>query len=357
MTIDSEQFGLLNSLKTAIVLLDEAHSIVFINSAGEEFLHSSLNQLRHKPVQSLFENKQLIQDCLQRIASNNGSIIIKEVAIKPVNHRRQIVTCTFNHVTRTENSEVVSTSIELLNQGQFSIITDKGINEQAEAQSSQKLIQGMAHEIKNPLGGIRGASQLLSGNLSSREDKDYINIILHETDRLVDLVDRMSGYIKDKRMLPLNIHRVLEHIYKLLNADKPDNVMFKRDYDPSLPEITGSESSLIQAFINLALNALQAVGETGVIIFRSRLVFGTVIQNEQFRQVIKIDIQDDGSGIDDSIRETLFEPLISSKPLGTGLGLSISNEIITAHKGKIEFSSQPGCTIFSIFLPVQEIKP
>jgi two-component system nitrogen regulation sensor histidine kinase GlnL len=242
--------------------------------------------------------------------------------------------------------------VEIVAESQYSIIETAVPDHSANHQSSQRLIQGMAHEIKNPLGGIRGAAQLLAGNLQSREDKDFINIIVHETDRLTDLVDRMSGYIKDKKLLPINIHRILEHVYGLLNSDKPQSVKVKRDYDPSLPKITGSQSSLTQAFINLGLNALQAIDENGVITIRSRLVFGTIIDHKQYKQTVRVDIQDNGTGIDNAITNTIFEPLVSSKESGTGLGLSISREIITAHDGKIEFSSMPGLTVFSVFLPV-----
>lgn len=348
----TECIAILDSLKTAVLLINRAKKIDFINSSAEEFLQISNKQIKGRLITEIFENKELIESCLTRLSEHSGAIVIKEVAVKTDQDRRLIVTCSINPVSPSDTGNNNIASIELIPESRFSIIENQLRQGPINIQSGQRLIQGMAHEIKNPLGGIRGAAQLLAGNLNTREDKDFINIIVHETDRLADLVDRMSGYIQDKKMLPLNIHRVLEHVYKLLNSDKPESVKIVRDYDPSLPEITASQSSLTQAFINLGLNALQAIDKEGVITIRSRLAYGTIIENMQYKQAVRIDIQDNGCGIDNSIRNTIFEPLISSKTKGTGLGLSISKEIIAAHQGKIEFSSASGLTVFSVFLPI-----
>lgn len=353
MNVDNTDYAaILDSLKTAVILINRRQLITFINSSAEEFLENSKEQMNGRLIDEIFENKDLIRSCFTRLAENSGAIVIKEVAVITDHGRRFIVTCSINPVTSSANDAGSFATIEIIPKSHFSIIGAVVEDTPVNFQSSQRLIQGMAHEIKNPLGGIRGAAQLLSGNLSAREDKDFINIIVHETDRLADLVDRMSGYIQERNILPLNIHRILEHVYKLLNSDKPDNVILKRDYDPSLPKVEGSQSSLTQAFINLGLNALQAIENNGVITIRSRLEYGTIIENRQYKQTIRIDIQDNGKGVDDAIRNAIFEPLISSKPTGTGLGLSISREIVAAHGGKIEFSSTAGHTVFSVFLPV-----
>ena len=348
----SEHTTILDSLKTAVLLINRMHKVSFINSAAEEFLQISNKQIKGRLITDIFENKELIQNCLTRLSENSGAIVIKEVATKTEQNHRLIVTCSINPINSSLTNEPLFASIELMAENQFSIIETAVKNDPNHLHSSQRLIQSMAHEIKNPLGGIRGAAQLLAGNLHARGDKDFINIIVHETDRLSDLVDRMSGYIKDKKMLPLNIHRILEHVYNLLSSDKPEGVTLKRDYDPSLPEITGSQTSLTQAFINLGLNSLQAIDDNGTITIRSRLAYGTIIDNQQYKQTLRIDILDNGDGIDDSVKDTIFEPLVSTKTTGTGLGLSISKEIITAHKGKIEYSSRPGLTVFSVYLPI-----
>ena len=350
--LSNETRQLLDSLKTAVLLIDKNLKIVFINAACEEFFQISDQQINGNPIFDCFENTKLIEQCLARLQTESNSITIKEVAVKLLENKRKIVTCTINPLANLHQAPSLFASIELITESQFSILDSQNKDSKTTQPSSQKLIQGMAHEIKNPLGGIRGAAQLLSENLTSREDKEFINIIVHETDRLADLVDRMSGYIKDKKMLPLNIHRILEHVYKLLRSDSSDSVVIKRDYDPSLPQLNGSQASLTQAFINLGLNALQAIDDEGVITIRSRLVFASVIDYQQYRQVIRVDIQDNGQGIDENIYDTVFEPLVTSKSQGTGLGLSICNEIIAMHHGKIEYSSQPGKTIFSVYLPV-----
>ena len=343
--------AIFDSLKTAVLIINRLQKIIFINSAAEEFLHISNKQINDRLLEDIFENKELIQDCYRRLTEYNGAIVVKEVAVKTGQGQRLIVTLSINPINTVRDKEMYA-SVELIAESKFSIIETERRDNLINLQNGQRLIQAMAHEIKNPLGGIRGAAQLLAGNLNTREDKDFVSIIVHETDRLADLVDRMSGYIKDKKMLPLNIHRVLEHVYGLLNSDKLETITLKRDYDPSLPEVTGSQSLLIQAFINLGLNALQAIDKNGVITIRSRLAFGTIIDKKQHKQTVRIDIQDNGTGIDDSIKNTIFEPLVSSKSNGTGLGLSISREVIAAHQGKIEFSSTPALTVFSVFLPI-----
>ena len=351
--LDSNTSKIIDSLKTTVLLIDSDYLIIFANSAAEEYLQISKNKIFGRSLLQLFENSSAIEQCLTRLYPLANPIVLKEIAISPQQDRREIVTCALNPVSNDVNDKIFA-SIELISESQLSLIETQHKQSDQPAQTSQYLVQGMAHEIKNPLGGIRGAAQLLSENLKSREDKDFINIILHETGRLADLVDRMSGYIKDNRMLPVNIHRILEHVYKLLTSDLTGSVVIKRDYDPSLPELNGSESALTQAFINLGLNALQAIDHTGMITFRSRLVFGTIIDKQQFKQTIRIDIQDTGPGVDEKVASTLFEPLVSTKNQGTGLGLSICKEIIGHHHGKIEYSSQPGQTVFSVFLPIIE---
>lgn len=353
----ASSYTLFDSLKTAILIINAEKNVIFANTAAEEFLQISTSRIENTAVIDIFENKSLIEDCFDRIKQSSSSIIVKEVAIKTADGSRKIATCALNPVTQTQAdlTDPAFASIEIIAENRFSII-DPEPEGQNPNNNNQTLLQGMAHEIKNPLGGIRGAAQLLAVNLKQREDKDYLSIILNETDRLNQLVDRMSGHIKDKRMLPINIHRILEHVFGLMQADKQKDLTIKRDYDPSLPEISGSESSLIQAFLNLALNALQAIDQNGEIILRSRMAYGMVTKDQQYRQAIRIDIQDNGPGIDKSIEANIFEPLISSKSKGTGIGLSITKEIISMHRGKIEFSSEPGKTIFSVFLPIVENK-
>ncbi len=354
-SVSTDQVYLLDSLKTAVLLISKAKIIIWANPAAEEFLQISNNRLQSRQISDIFENKTLINDCLERLENHHSPIIIKEIAITATNQNRNIATCAFNPIAHPDSNSANSifASVEIISENRFSIL-EPTFNDKTN--SSHTLLQGMAHEIKNPLGGIRGAAQLLSANLSKREDKDYLSIILHETQRLNQLVDRMSGHIKDKRMLPINVHRILEHIFKLLQADKENSFSIKRDYDPSLPEITGSESSLTQAFLNLVLNASQAIDDDGEIILRSRMVYGIVIKDHQHRQAIRIDVQDNGPGIDETIKPNIFEPLVSSKSHGTGIGLSITKEIISMHNGKIEFTSEPKKTIFSVFLPVLESK-
>lgn len=219
---------------------------------------------------------------------------------------------------------------------------------------SRQLIRGLAHEIKNPLGGLRGAAQLLEREYPDSEIKEYTDIIIREADRLCNLVDRMLGPHKKLRIEYLNIHEVLDYINKLLGAAAHESLTIVTDYDPSLPGIMGDREQLIQAFLNVARNAMQALEQTEKpqLIFRTRIQRLFTIGNELHRLVLRIDIIDNGPGIPEEITENLFFPMVSGRVGGTGLGLSIAQTIIHHHHGLIKFESKPGSTNFSIYLPI-----
>jgi len=227
--------------------------------------------------------------------------------------------------------------------------------------ASRHLIRGLAHEIKNPLGGIRGAAQLLSRNLDSQELKEFTQLIIEQSDRLRDLVDRLLGPNTPPKRIASNIHVVLERVYNLIKLDKPERLIIDRDYDPSLP-ITVIDPNLIeQAVLNIVKNGTQAL--TGYmarqdadykpcLTIRTRFAGSKVMHDKRYRQVIKISILDNGPGISEELKSTIFYPLVTNKSDGNGLGLSISQTLIDQHKGTIEVESWPGQTEFSIYLPV-----
>jgi two-component system nitrogen regulation sensor histidine kinase GlnL len=215
----------------------------------------------------------------------------------------------------------------------------------------------LAHEIKNPLGGLRGAAQLLHQELEGKELKEYTSIITEEADRLRNLVDRMLGPNQLPQMTMMNVHEALERVIILLEVESEHKVDFVKDYDPSLPALMGDLEQMIQAVMNITRNALQALTESNTkkptIVLRTRIQHRHTIGNLQHPLVCRIDIVDNGPGIPEKILDEIFYPMITGRNIGTGLGLPISQSIINNHKGMIEYQSEPGKTEFSIFLPIQ----
>jgi len=221
-----------------------------------------------------------------------------------------------------------------------------------------EMIRGLSHEIKNPLGGIRGAAQLLASELPNSQLQDYTNVIIEEADRLVNLVDRLTGPYKKPVIRALNIHEVLERVRNLVEAETMGSIKIIRDYDPSLPEISGDLEQLIQAVLNIVRNAMQALTENPhqqqppQIILRTRAVTHATVASVTHKLVVRIEIIDNGPGIPAHIIENIFYPLISGRAEGTGLGLSIAQNIIKNHAGLIECESQPGRTRFMLSIPI-----
>jgi two-component system nitrogen regulation sensor histidine kinase GlnL len=223
----------------------------------------------------------------------------------------------------------------------------------AQQNAARMLLRGLAHEIKNPLGGIRGSAQLLQRELASEEFREYTQIIMDESDRLQSLVDRMLGPNKPLLLEPINIHKVLERVRQLVQVEAPAGVSIERDYDPSIPLVNGDGDLLIQAILNIVRNAAQAVGVRGRILIRTRIHRQVTIGNKRNRLVVKIDVEDDGPGIPDALMGQIFYPMVTGRAEGTGLGLSIAQSLINQHGGLIECNSEPGHTVFSIFLPLE----
>ena len=229
---------------------------------------------------------------------------------------------------------------------------------QGQQEASRLLIRGLAHEIKNPLGGIRGAAQLLARELNDNQQADYTHIIIAEADRLRNLVDQMLGPTRKTLFSALNIHEALEHVTQLVERECEGGIEIIRDYDPSIPEILGNKEQLIQAFLNLMRNALRAIKESpranaGQISISSRTARQVTLANRLYRMVCRIDITDNGVGIPAELKDTVFYPMVSGSADGTGLGLTIAQHIINQHQGLIQYQSAPGETCFTVFIPLK----
>ena len=223
---------------------------------------------------------------------------------------------------------------------------------QAQQQANRELIRNLAHEIKNPLGGIHGAAQLLAHELPDPRLKEYTQVIVEESQRLQGLLDRLLTPHRLPKLMELNIHEVLERVRSLVQAETPNGLAVKRDYDTSLPMLIADREQLIQVVLNIVRNAVQAMSGIGVVRLRTRIARQVTLNRRRFPMALRIDIIDNGPGIPENLRETLFYPLVSGRPGGTGMGLHLGHTFVVQHHGTIEFDSRPGQTTFTILLPV-----
>jgi two-component system nitrogen regulation sensor histidine kinase GlnL len=218
------------------------------------------------------------------------------------------------------------------------------------------LIRNLAHEIKNPLGGLRGSAQLLERELDRPELREYTQVIIKEADRLQALMDRLLTPHRAPRLAPLGIHEVLERVRSLVLAEFSRGVAIVRDYDPSLPDLVGDKEQLIQALLNVVRNAAQALtaipGTGGTITLRTRALRQVTLLRQRHKLALELQVIDDGPGVPEDIREKIFNPLVSGRDGGSGLGLSLAQTFIHYHRGVIECDSRPGRTVFRIVLPL-----
>lgn len=228
----------------------------------------------------------------------------------------------------------------------------------AQQRISRRIIRQLAHEVKNPLGGLRGAAQLLERQLPSADLRAYTKVIIDEADRLAALVDSILKAGGQPRPVSINLHEVTEHVSQLIEVEKPSGVRLVRDYDPSLPMTSVDRDQLVQAVLNVARNALQAVDrDEGRIVIRTRALTNYTLAGKKHRLIQSIEVEDNGPGIPAELHDTIFYPLVTGKSTGTGLGLTIAQELVGRNGGLIEFTSRPGSTIFYIRLPVRSSEP
>ncbi|MDG2676871.1 nitrogen regulation protein NR(II), partial [Vibrio parahaemolyticus] len=228
------------------------------------------------------------------------------------------------------------------------------LNQHAQQQAAKLLVRGLAHEIKNPLGGLRGAAQLLEKMLPDPSLTEYTHIIIEQADRLRALVDRLLGPQKPGKKTQENLHQILEKVRQLVELESQNSIIIERDYDPSLPEILMDADQIEQAMLNIVSNAAQILAhqEHGNITIRTRTVHQANIHGKRCKLAARVEITDNGPGIPPELQDTLFYPMVSGREGGTGLGLSISQNLIDQHNGKIDVESWPGHTTFTIYLPI-----
>ena len=338
-----------DNLGTAVLLFTENLRLMSMNPAAEALLAVSAKQVRGHHVSRLFPKTGLCAGTLARALQAGSAITEREMTLHVGASRASVVVdCTVTPLR--EISQPPSVLVELVRQDRHSHITRE---EQLLSQNelTRGLVRRLAHEIRNPLGGLRGAAQLLSRELGDETLKEYTTIIIREADRLQNLMDRMLGPRTLPKMRRVSVHEITERVRALLEAEAPPGVSIVRDYDPSIPDVYADPDLLIQATLNVARNAVQAVGMQGTAILRTRIHRRLTIGHQRHRLVVRIDVLDDGPGVPEALRETLFYPMVTGRADGTGLGLSIAQSLVNQHGGLIEYSSTPGLTTFSILLP------
>jgi two-component system nitrogen regulation sensor histidine kinase GlnL len=342
---------LLDALATGVVLLDAALVVVHANVAAQGLMAVGLNQARGRAFCELFTDSAGLQATLLRARDAGEPFNECELALRPVSAPRESRSVDMTVTPLDDIGGGRRLLLELADAAPRARLNrDNALR--ARLESSRMMTRQLAHEIKNPLGGVRGAAQLLARQLPDPELREYTTVIINEADRLTGLVDTMTSPARPPQKRRLNIHEICEHVHRLLVAEAPAGVTVARDYDPSVPEGSFDRNQLVQALLNLARNALQAVGEAGRVVLRTRVLTQTHIGVVRHRLAVRIDVIDDGPGVPEEIRGTLFYPLVTARPNGTGLGLAVAQELVNRNGGLIEFHSEPENTVFSVILPL-----
>ncbi len=351
MTSSHDYRQLLDNLTNAVVLLDSSLAVAYANTAAESLLEVSSQQMINRPFNHYFyESEKAIEKIRDVLV--DGNEYTKRKALWRL-HPHQQITVDYT-VTPIANKQQILLEIQPLDR-LLRISREEALL--ASQETTKNLVRGVAHEVKNPLGGIRGAAQLLSQELDTDELKEYTSIIIAETDRLRNLVDRMLGPLQTISNEPVNIHQVLEHVLAIICAEVGDKITFSRYYDPSIPEFVGDSDMLIQATLNILRNSVQALLEqpnntSPTIAIHSLVHRQFTIGRKHYPLVVNIRIEDNGPGIPSDIIDDIFYPMISGRAEGTGLGLAISQQLITQHKGLIECHCDNGKTTFSVYIPL-----
>ena len=345
---------ILDNLATAVLVLDNSNHTRYINPAAEMLLEISADRIIGHPVTDIFVEPDAALQTLTETASTGHTFTKREAELRLPNSH---LICVDYSISPFPSDEPMLL-MEIQQRDRLKRITreEQILNQQ---ETTRTLVRGMAHEIKNPLGGIRGAAQLLQRELDNAELADFTRVIMEEADRLRGLVDRMLGPNRAIEKAPTNIHDIVEHVRTLLEAEGGDRVSFIRDYDPSIPEFMGDREQLIQAILNVTRNALQVLTQNPpldgepTIRMRTRAMRQFTIGHKRHKLTCNVEIIDNGPGIPGELKQNLFYPMISGRPDGNGLGLAITQSIVGQHDGLVQCDSEPGRTRFILFLPLE----
>ncbi|VAW92195.1 Nitrogen regulation protein NtrB [hydrothermal vent metagenome] len=343
-------FRVLENLNYAVLLFDQKLKLRYLNVEAERLFGNSARHLLGQTANMLFSSETDIVVQLDHAIST----------LQPFTHRAISITLSYKNsimidLTASPFSEnqIDNEIIVEINQvdRMVRIAQDEILLKQQNI--TQEIVRGLAHEVKNPLGGLRGAAQLLEKQLSSDELKEYTQVIISEADRLQSLVNKLLGPSTLAKQQRINIHEILERVRNLVQVEINSDIKLHRDYDPSIPDMQADPDQLIQAILNIVQNAVQALSGSGNIYLKTRIQRQFSIGHQRFKLVCSISIIDDGPGIPNNIRDRIFYPLVTSRAQGTGIGLSIAQSLIQKYSGIIECNSIPGNTEFTINIPIE----
>ena len=346
------RFQAFDLLATLVAVVDAQGSVLFSNSALEDAVGISRRALQQSALAELFTDAQSFHSALQGLQDKSFAALRYDTGLKRLGVEPLPV-----HVIVTGAEPLQEIIVEMLPQEQQTR-QDREERLAEQAQTNKELIRNLAHEIKNPLGGIRGAAQLLELEITVPELTEYTQVIVHEADRLQSLVDRLLAPHRRPHLVgDVNIHEVCERVRSLILAEFPKGLQVVRDYDTSIPEFRGDREQLIQTVLNIAHNACQALSERmaagdAVITFRSRVARQVTFGKQRYRLALELHVMDNGPGVPDSIKDRIFYPLVSGREGGSGLGLTLAQTFVQQHHGSIEVDSVPGRTDFKILIPL-----
>ena len=337
----------LEYLATAVILLDEESRIAYINPAAENLFDVSGKNLIGHEIQQVFTHTGQLDNAIQQAIHNNASHIEHDLTLGTPAHGKLQLRCTatplqFSKCYLLLEFHPMDMPLKLAREEQMLDQT----------QASRLLLRNLAHEIKNPLGGIRGAAQLLEQELDKPALREYTQVIVQEADRLRSLMEKLLSPQNASHYSALNIHEVLERVRSVVLAEMPSELIFQRDYDISLPALIGDKEQLIQAMLNIVRNAAQAMQGNGTIVLRTRIARQVTLIKRRHRLAVMVQIIDNGPGIPPELQDKIFYPLVSGRADGHGLGLTLAQDYVNQHHGTIEFDSEPGRTCFTVLLPL-----
>ncbi len=345
-------FAPFDLLATLVAVVSVDGTVVFANAALEGALGTSRRHIEGAFFPASFTDPELLKTALQGARSNEFAVLRYDAQLlRPGNEPMPV------HVVLAQTERPTEVVIEMLP------VAQQARQEREErlldqAQANKELIRNLAHEIKNPLGGIRGAAQLLEMEIEGRDLKEYTQVIIHEADRLQTLVDRLLAPHRRPHVVgDVNIHEVCERVRSLILAEFPRGLRVVRDYDTSLPEFRGDHEQLIQAVLNIAHNACQALAERigqgdAELILRTRIARQVTFGKQRYRLALELHVIDNGPGVPPSIKDRIFYPLVSGREGGSGLGLTLAQTFVQQHHGLIECDSVPGRTDFKLLIPL-----
>lgn len=343
---------ILSNQTTAVLLFDESLKVHYLNSAGEILFGISARTALGQSAARMLQcpDGDDLTNLLQEALRSDLPINKRETRLILPDGREIIVDCTLVPLLDPKSGHCVLAEVRQVDLRLRLNREEQLINQN---NATSELVRGLAHEIKNPLGGLRGAAQLLAMELDNSALTEYTQVIISEADRLQALVDQLLGPRKLPEKKAVNIHHILEYVRSVVSAGTGNLISIARDYDPSIPGLQGDPDQLIQAFLNIVQNSVQATGDEGRIVLKTRIQRHFTLASRIYPLVVQVDIMDNGPGVPEKLQDKIFYPMVTGRAEGTGLGLSIAQSLINRHAGLIEFSSKPGNTVFTIYLPLE----